>query len=75
MALSIFRKILSLPGQCVKQAQHDLSRQRLTLVCERDKRYRAIDPVNGNRTKVNRYIRRTLIHRRLCDLPYRVSMA
>jgi transposase len=66
MSLNISSKILSLPGQRVNDAQHDLSQRRLTLVCDRDQRYRIIDPVSGKRGKINRYVRRTLRDLPLC---------
>ena len=66
MSLNISSKILSLPGQTVKQVQHDLSQQRLTLVCERDKRFRVIDPISGKPGKVNRYVRRLVQDLPLC---------
>lgn len=66
MSLNISSQILSLPGQCVKHAQHDLSQQSLTLYCSRDRRYKAIDLLNGKQVKVNRYVRRTVRDLPLC---------
>ncbi len=66
MSLNISSQILSLPGQCVKHAQHDLSQQTLTLYCERDRRSKPIDPTNGRRATVNRYVRRIVRDLPLC---------
>lgn len=64
MSLNISSKILSLPGQRVKDAQHDLSRQRLIIHCCRDRRFQAIDPLSGKPATVNRYV-----NRRVRDIP------
>jgi transposase len=66
MSLNISSQILGLPGQRVKYAQHDLSRQTLTLHCSRDRRCAPIDPNSGRRAAVNRYIRRTIRDLPLC---------
>jgi transposase len=66
MSLNISSKILSLPGQRVKQVQHDLAQQRLTIHCERDRRYRAIDPSSNEAANINRYLRRTIRDVPLC---------
>jgi len=66
MSLNISSKILSLPGQRVKHVQHDLSLHKLTLYCDRDRRFRAIDPTTDKRASVNRYVRRTVRDVPLC---------
>ena len=66
MSLNISSKILSLPGQRVKQVQHDLAQQRLTIHCKRDRRYRAIDPSSNEAANINRYLRRTIRDVPLC---------
>lgn len=66
MSLSIPSKILSLPGQVVKQVQHDLDQQRITLSCNRDRRFRVIDPISGKPATVNCYQRRTIRDLPLC---------
>lgn len=66
MSLNISSQILSLPGQCVKHAQHDLNQQTLTLYCDRDRRFKPIDPTNGSRATVNRYVRRIVRDLPLC---------
>lgn len=66
MSLNISSKILSLPGQLVKQAQHDLSQQKLVISCKRDRRYRAVDPQSGQLAVVNRYVSRTIRDLPLC---------
>ena len=68
MSLNIASRILSLPGQCVKDAQHDLDEKTLTLTCYRDRRYQTFDPLAGTRVKVNRYIRRIVRDLPLCGL-------
>lgn len=66
MSLNISSKILSLPGQLVKQAQHDLSQQKLVIRCSRDRRYRPVDPHSGQPVVVNRYVTRTIRDVPLC---------
>ena len=66
MSLNISSKILSLPGQRVKHVQHDLDRQRITVTCDRDRRYRVIDPVTGKPGRINSYRRRTIRDLPLC---------
>jgi len=57
MSLNISSKILSLPGQTVEQAQHDLFQQELTLYGILGCRYRAINPVRGQTAVINYYMR------------------
>ncbi len=57
---------MSLPGQLVKQAQHDLSQQKLVIRCKRDRRYRTIDPISNQPAVVNRYVSRTIRDVPLC---------
>jgi transposase len=66
MSFNLSSKILSLPGQLVKHTQHDLSQQKLTIYCHRDRRYRLVDPVSGKSAKVNCYLRRTVRDLPLC---------
>jgi len=66
MSLNISSKILALPGQRVKSAQHDLSEQKITLSCARDRRYRPVDPMTGRNARINRYVRRTVRDLPLC---------
>ncbi|MBL4866835.1 MAG: ISL3 family transposase, partial [Pseudomonadales bacterium] len=66
MSLNISSKILSLPGQLVKQAKHDLSQQKLIIRCKRDRRYPVLDPLNGRPAVVNRYVSRTIRDLPLC---------
>ena len=66
MSLNISSQILSLPGQCVKHVQHNLNQQRLTITCERDRRFRVIDPTTGKTGSINRYQRRTIRDLPLC---------
>jgi transposase len=66
MSLNISSKILSLPGQVVKNIQHDLDHQRITLFCNRDRRYRAIDPTTGKPATINCHKRRTVRDLPLC---------
>lgn len=57
---------MSLPGQCVKQVQHDLDQQRIILTCTRDRRTQVIDPILGQPATVNCYQRRTVRDVPLC---------
>jgi len=66
MSLSISSKILGLQGQRVKGAQHDLEKQRLTITCDRDRRYRAIDPQSDQPAPINRYVRRQVRDLPIC---------
>lgn len=66
MSLNISSKILSLQGQRVKHIQHDLDQQKLTVTCDRDRRYQVIDPTTGKRGKVNCFQRRTIRDLPLC---------
>ena len=66
MSINISSKILSLPGQSVKHVQHNLERQTITVSCDRDHRYRVIDPVSGGTGVVNCYLRRTIRDLPLC---------
>ena len=66
MSLNISSKILALPGQRVNSAQHDLLEQKITLSCDRDRRYRAVDPITGGGATINRYVRRKVRDVPLC---------
>jgi transposase len=66
LSLSISSQILSLPGQRVKQVQHDVDRQRLTITCTRDRRFRVLDPTNNKPASINCYRRRTIRDLPLC---------
>ena len=68
MSLNLSSQILSLPGQCVKQVQHDLDRQHLTITCTRDRRFRAVDPTSNKLASINCYRRRTIRDLPLCGL-------
>lgn len=57
---------MSLHGQCVKHVQHDLDRQRLTVICDRDRRHQVIDSSTGKAGSVNFYQRRTIRDLPLC---------
>ena len=60
MSLNIPSQILSLPGQRVKQVQHDLSENKLTLYCDCDRRFRTTIPSDSGVAGINRYVRRTI---------------
>ena len=66
MSLSISSQILSLPGQRVKQVQHDLDRRRITVTCARDRRFRVIEPTTGKPATINCYQRRSIRDLPLC---------
>lgn len=65
MSINIPNAILSFPGQCVKQIEHNLTDRIIRVICQRDKRYAPKDPFTYQRATVNRYVRRD-IH----DLPF-----
>lgn len=58
MSITIPSKILALKGQLVHQVQYNESTQKLIIHCERDKRFAAIDPVTGQKGRVNQLIKR-----------------
>ena len=60
MSLNIPSQILSLPGQRVKQVQHDLSENKLMFYCDRDRRFRTTPPSGSRVASINRYVRRTI---------------
>ena len=59
---------MHLPGQCVKHVEHNLDLKKITIYCERDRRFRVIDPTNDKKATVNLYQRRTLRDLPLCGL-------
>jgi transposase len=58
MSINIPSKILTLKGQRVNQVQFDEGHKKLIIRCERDKRRAAIDPVTGQKGRINRLIKR-----------------
>lgn len=64
MSINIPAPILCLKGQCVKTINHDSATHTLTIICQRDSRYKPIDPISNRQGTVNCYVRR-IIH----DLP------
>lgn len=65
MSINIPSSILSFPGQCVKQIEHNLTEGIIRVICRRDKRYAPRDPGGRKCNTVNRYIRRQ-VH----DIPF-----
>lgn len=64
MNINIPAAILDLKGQCVNSINCNSTTNIITITCERDKRYKAIDPITKTPGRVNCYVRRS-IH----DLP------
>ena len=60
MSLSIASKILSFPGQIVKDCEHNLLSSTITIRCERDKRFGYYDPVSKQPSKPIKLIKRTV---------------
>ena len=58
MSIDIPSKILTLKGQRVNQVKFDEDNKKLIIHCERDKRRAAIDPVTGQKGRINRLIKR-----------------
>ncbi len=69
MSLSIPSKILSLKGQRINQIQFDTENNKILIQCCRDKRRTAIDPVTGQKGRINR-----LVRRQIRDMPLLGSM-
>jgi len=64
MSTNIPRDILSLSGQRVNQIKYDPSLEKVVIHCSRDRRRKAIDPVTGQRGRINQTLRR-----KVTDLP------
>jgi hypothetical protein len=58
MSINIPSKILTLKGQRVNQVQFDEGHKKLIIRCKRDKRRAAIDPLTGQKGRINRSIKR-----------------
>ena len=58
MSIDIPSKILTLKGQRVNQVKFDEDNKKLIIHCERDKQRAAIDPVTGQKGRINRLIKR-----------------
>jgi hypothetical protein len=56
MSINIPSKILPLKGQRVNQVQFDEGNKKLIIRCERDKGRAAIDPVTGQKGRINQSI-------------------
>ncbi|MHB1947366.1 MAG: hypothetical protein ACYCQI_04540 [Gammaproteobacteria bacterium] len=61
MSINIPSPILGLKGQCVNTINCDSSTHTITIICQRDHRYKPIDPISNKQGTVNRYVRR-IIH-------------
>lgn len=64
MNINIPSPILGLKGQCVNTIHCDSTTHTITITCQRDSRYKPIDPISNKQGTVNCYVRR-IIH----DLP------
>ena len=59
---------MNIPGQSVKHVEQNVDLKRIKVYCERDRRYRVVDPSNGKTATINCYQRRTLRDLPLCGL-------
>ncbi len=64
MSINISPTILGLSGQRVNEITLNKHHQTVHVICQRDKRRKAIDPITGKSGTVNRYV-----HRQVRDLP------
>lgn len=58
MNTNIPSNLLSLKGQRVNKIEHDKTNQRIVIHCNRDRRFKAIDPQTKKEGTVNQYVRR-----------------
>jgi len=58
MSINIPANILGLSGQRVNEITRNNIRNTVHVLCKRDKRRKAIDPVTGKQGTINRYVRR-----------------
>ena len=64
MGTGISSNILGLHGQRVNEIKLDHVKQKVLILCSRDRRYKAVDPVTGLKGTINRYV-----CRQVRDLP------
>jgi len=60
MSVSLPEAIFNLSGQVVKEVNFDPDLGIINLYCNRDKRYKVVDPECHKKATINRYIRRTV---------------
>ena len=60
MGVHIPSKVLSLKGQVVRSVEFNESSGRVRIVCDRDRRHKAVDHSTGQQGSVNRLLRRTI---------------
>jgi len=65
MSINISPTILGLGGQRVNEITLNKHHQTVHVICQRDKRRKAIDPLTGKQGTVNRYV-----HRQIRDIPF-----
>ncbi len=65
MSINISSTILGLGGQRVNEIRLNKYHQTVHVICQRDKRRTAIDPITGKKGTVNRYV-----HRQVRDIPF-----
>ena len=66
MSITLPSSILNLRGQVVKKVVYKSPSNRLIISCQRDKRYKATDPITGQQGTINRYVRRIIKDVPLC---------
>ena len=69
MSINISPSILGLTGQRVNEISVNKHHKTVHIVCQRDKRRRAIDPLTGKQGTINRYIRRQVKDIPFCGHP------
>jgi len=74
MSIALPSGILNLRGQVVKAAKFDAKTTCLNFSCRRDKRYRAIDPLTGERGTINRYVRRCITDIPVCGCRCKIEI-
>jgi transposase len=60
MSINIPSTILDFKGQCVNTINYDYENNILSINCHRDKRFKPIDPISGQRGTINSYVRRVI---------------
>src|SRR5437868_10886015 len=60
MSINIPSIILDFKGQCVNTISYDDDTNILLIRCHRDKRFKPIDPISGQKGTINNYVRRII---------------
>ncbi len=60
MSTGISTNILNLSGQRVNEVKLDNEKNEIIIICHRDRRRKAIDPITAEKGTINRYVRRLI---------------